>query len=559
MTTIETRDYAYLDELPRERTYVLPALHRLHEHEGYLSPAGLTAVSKHLRVPNSELYGVARSYSELRFEPPPERSVGLCTGLSCRLNGAEALAAELHAAGRHVEEQPCRFLCNQAPVVALGHPSSHANGYVVEATAAKVAAALDGEPELPRRPTPTAAPAETRRVTARCGGVNPESLGAAHAAGAYEGLAKARSLSPADATAQVLASGLQGRGGAYFPAGRKWDGARAHPGPRYLVVNFEEGEPGVFKDRYLVENDPHVLVEGLLIAAHGIEARQVYVYINGEANLAARRLELALSQARQAALLGDVAVEVRRGAGGYVCGEESVILSSIEGERAVPRLRPPLPVDSGLWGRPTVINNVETLANLPFIFREGVEEFRSVGTEQAPGTKILCLSGAVQRPGVYEVALGTTLRSVLFELGGGPRAGHMLRAAVCGGPSGGLMPESKFDTPLFGGSLDAGGAALGAGGIVAIDDSIPLREAVYHLAAYNAAESCGKCTPCREGSPRMRDLLAQLGNGSAPKDAIELLDALDEAMASASLCGLGQMAPLPYRSLRTHFIGELGG
>jgi NADH:ubiquinone oxidoreductase subunit F (NADH-binding) len=281
--------------------------------------------------------------------------------------------------------------------------------------------------------------------------------------------------------------------------------------------------------------------------------------LNGEANFSGHRFEKALADASAAGLVGDVGVELRRGAGGYVCGEESVILSSLEGDRAVPRLRPPLPVESGLWGRPTVINNVETLANLPFILREGVEAFRSVGTEQAPGTKILCLSGAIARAGVYEVPLGTTLQQVLYDLGGGPREGRTLRATVCGGPSGGIMPESKFDTPLLGGALDPGGAALGAGGVVVIDDSIPLRDVIYELAAYNAAESCGKCTPCREGSPRMRELLAQLGNGGAPKDAVELLDALDEAMANASLCGLGQMAPLPYRSLRTHFVGELTG
>ena len=234
---------------------------------------------------------------------------------------------------------------------------------------------------------------------------------------------------------------------------------------RYVVVNAEEGEPGVFKDRYLSENDPHALVEGLLIAAHAVESDAVFVYLNGEADFAGRRLATALAQAEAAALLGGVRVELRRGAGGYVCGEESVILSSIEGERA----------------------------------------------------------------------------------------------ALCGGPSGGLMPATIFETPLLGGVLDAGGAALGAGGIVAIDDFMLIGDVVYQLAAYNAAESCGKCTPCREGAPRMRDLLDGLRQGTAPDDAIELLDALDEAIANASLCGLGQMAPLPYRSARTHFLGELTG
>jgi len=561
--------FDYLRALPRERTYVLPALHLVHEHEGYLSRDGLTAVSRHLRIPNSELYGIALSYSEFRTTAPRGTPVQVCTGLSCRLNGAadllEAVRERLADRECEVSEVPCRFLCNLAPVVAV------AGNYVPAATPDAVGAALRSPPQPVARPLTPPAPPETRRVTARFGALDPTSIAAARAAGSYAGLDVARALSPDEATRRVLDSGLQGRGGAYFPAGRKWQSAREHPGPRYLVVNAEEGEPGVFKDRYLLEYDPHLVLEGVLIAAHAVEAAHVFVYVNGEANLAAHRLEEAVRQAAAAGLcsatpsppVGEGAggegpvIEVRRGAGGYVCGEESVILSSIEGERAVPRLRPPLPVERGLWGRPTVINNVETLANLPLVFREGVAAFRSLGAEAAPGTKLISLSGAVRRPGLYEVPLGTPLRAVLFDLGGGPRDGRRLRAALCGGPSGGLLPESRFDVPLVGGPLDSGGAALGAGGIVAIDDSMPVGAVVQHLAAYNAAESCGKCTPCREGGPRMRDLLAALRSGDAPADALDLLDALDEAMAAASLCGLGQMAPLPYRSARLHFLEEL--
>lgn len=555
MTAAEAAPYGFLQSFPRERTYILPALHLLHEQEGYLSRDGLSAIGLHFKVPNSELYGIARSYSEFRTTPPVGVPVSVCTGIGCRLNGAvalkDSLAASLDAKSIELGETPCRFLCDLAPVVAIGH------GYVVEATPEQARSAIGQHLPPVQRPTRPASVLEVRRVTGRCGVIDPTSLAAARAAGSYEGLAAARRLSPAEVTASVLASGLQGRGGAYFPAGRKWDTARAYPAPRYLVVNAEEGEPGVFKDRYLIENDPHVLVESLLIAAHAVEAERVFVYLNGEAALAANRLEGALAEAEQAGLMEATAVEVRRGAGGYVCGEESVILSSIEGDRAVPRLRPPLPVEAGLWGRPTVINNVETLANLPYILRGGPEAFRAIGTESHPGTKIICLSGAISRPGVYEVPFGTPMRAVLEDLGGGPPAGRKLVAVVCGGPSGGLLPASKFDTPIAGGALDSGGAALGAGGIVVIDDSMPVREVVYHLAAYNAAESCGKCTPCREGAPRMRDLIGALGTAGAPANAIELLDLLDEALANASLCGLGQLAPLPYRSARTHFLDDL--
>jgi NADH-quinone oxidoreductase subunit F len=562
MTATGAPPFQYIRAFPRERTYVLPALHLLHEHEGYLSPEGLSAVALHFKIPNSELYGVACSYSEFSRTPGKGRQVSVCTGLSCLLNGAAELVNTLSAApargaksasaGQYeVSETPCRFLCNLAPVVAVDH------GYVVEANPGGFADAIGARPGPAQRPTAPPSPLEVRRVTARCGVVDPSALDTALAAGGYEGLKAARRLSPAQVTERVSASGLQGRGGAYFPAGRKWETARLRPRPRYFVVNAEEGEPGVFKDRFLLEKDPHLMVEGLLIAAHAIEAERVFVYINGEALLATARLEAALADAKAAGLFEGTEVEVRRGAGGYVCGEESVILSSIEGERAVPRLRPPLPVESGLWGRPTVINNVETVANLPFVLTEGPDAFRLVGTESHPGTKALCLSGAVRRPGIYEVPLGTTVRSVVEDLGGGARPGHEVRAVLCGGPSGGLLPPSKFDTPLVGGSLDPGGAALGAGGIVVIDDSMLIRDVLYHLAAYNAAESCGKCTPCREGAPRMRDLIGQLRQDSAPPDAIDQLDALDEAMASASLCGLGQMAPLPYRSVRTHFFEEL--
>jgi NADH-quinone oxidoreductase subunit F len=560
--------FDYLRDLPRERSYVLPALHLVHEREGYLSRDGLTAVSRHLRIPNSELYGIALSYSEFRTAAPQGASVQVCTGLSCRLAGAgallDAVRERLGGSECEVSEVPCRFLCNLTPVAAVE------GNYVPAATPDTVAAALGGPPPPVARPLTPPSPPEARRLSARFGAFDPSSIAAARAAGSYAGLEAARALSPDEATRRVLDSGLQGRGGAYFPAGRKWLSAREHPGPRYLVVNAEEGEPGVFKDRYLLEYDPHLVLEGVLIAAHAIEAAHIFIYVNGEANLAARRLEAAVAGAAAEGLcvagppLGErggkgwpPAIEVRRGAGGYVCGEESVILSSIEGERAVPRLRPPLPVERGLWGRPTVINNVETLANLPLLFREGVAAFRSLGTEAAPGTKLISLSGAVRRPGLYEVPLGTSLRRVLSDLGGGPRDGRRLRAALCGGPSGGLLPEPRFDVPLVGGPLDPGGAALGAGGIVAIDDSMPIGAVVHHLAAYNAAESCGKCTPCREGAPRMRDLLAALGSGRAPADALELLQDLDETMAAASLCGLGQMAPLPYRSARLHFFEDL--
>jgi len=544
---------ALITTLPRARTHLLPILLAVQEREGWVSEAALSAIAHHVHVPESEVFGVATSYSELRLSPPPVHSISVCTGLACLLNGARDLAAEaaeLLAAGWEIEEHPCRFRCDAAPVAAID------GCYVDRATADAVRTAVDS-PAAARaaaRATRPARDGEVRRVLARCGRIDPAGIDDALALGAYDGLRAASAMEPAAIVRLVDASGLLGRGGAYFPAAAKWSGARAHPGPRYLVVNAEEGEPGVFKDRHLIEFDPHLLIEGIFIAARAVEASAVYVYVNGEAALTTERIELALEQARARGVLGDAAppIEIRRGAGGYVCGEESVILSSIEGERAVPRLRPPFPVEAGLWGRPTVINNVETLCNLPLILREGAAAFRATGTQEHPGTKLVCLSGAVRTPGVYEVPFGTSLHHIINVIGGGAAPGRTLRALLCGGPSGTLLPPSLWDAPLAPGRLDEHGASPGAGGIVAIDDSMSIREVVRHQSAYNAAESCGKCTPCREGTARMRDLL-----DARPPDAAERLDELAEAVSAASLCGLGQMAPLPYLSARRYFAEEM--
>jgi len=544
-----------LNRFPRERTALLPILIALQETLGYLAEEALSAASRHVHTPESEVFGVATSYSELRFAAPEGAAVAVCTGLSCLLNGARELATSLGESlpqGYTVEEHPCRFRCDRAPVAAVGEQ------YADRATLASVLAAV-GEPGSRGAAERDVAPVqhgEVRRLLARCGAVDPRRIDDAIAAGAYGGLARANSMEPSAIVQLVQDAGLLGRGGAYFPAAAKWNATRGYPKPRYLVVNAEEGEPGVFKDRYILELDPHLLVEGMLIAARAIEADAVYIYINGEARAAAARLQRALEDARWSGLLGKppLRVEIRRGAGGYVCGEESVILSSIEGQRAVPRLRPPFPVEAGLWGRPTVINNVETLCNLPSILNEGATAFRAAGTAEHPGTKVVSVSGAVRRPGVYEVPFGTTLRQIIDIVAGGAAAGRTLRAALCGGPSGSLLPPALWDAPFAPERLDDAGASPGAGGIVVIDDAMRIRDVVRHLTAYNAKESCGKCTPCREGTTRMRDILDE-----PAADARQRLDELAEAVTAASLCGLGQMAPLPYISARRYFPDELFG
>ena len=447
-----------------------------------------------------------------------------------------------------------------APVLALppDGPTRPAAAPVKPDTVAGVARALlDGAPEDPALHDFLAP--QTRRLLARAGHIDPASLDEARAAGAYVGLKAALSVSPGEIVATVEASGLRGRGGAYFPVHLKWRAAidaAARNGTPILVVNAEEGEPGVFKDRALMETDPHRLIEGVRIAARAVGAGLAFLYVNGQAALSHERLTNALDQAESAGIVGDAAglrVEVRRGAGGYVCGEETVLLESIEGRRAVPRLRPPFPTERGLWGRPTVINNVETLCNLPDLFRFGVDWFRDAGTDEAPGTKLISLSGAVPRPGLIEVPMGTSLSGILRIGGVGyPTA---LGGVVAGGPSGGLLPATKLDLPIGPGYLDEAGAVLGSGGVVAFDAATPVGEVLQIEADYNARESCGKCTPCREGGERLAAAVRLLRGPDATerRRAHADIDELIPLLRSASLCGLGQMAVAPVTSTLAHF------
>ena len=382
--------------------------------------------------------------------------------------------------------------------------------------------------------------------------------------GGYSGLARALAMSPEEVIEEVKVSGLRGRGGAYFPAGLKWEGARrVDKSPKYLVVNSEEGEPGIFKDRLLMEAVPYRILEGMTIAAYATGAEQAYIYINAEADLSAQRMEHALDQARGAGLLGEnilgtgysLNVEIRRGAGGYVCGEETTLLNTMEGYRREPRPRPPFPTESGLWAKPTVINNPETLCSVPFILANGADEFKSIGSDAASGTKIVSLSGSVQRAGVVEVPMGTTLRQIVYDIGGGTMDGRDLIGLAVGGPSSGVFPPSMLDTPIAPGQLHEAGVMLGAGGVIVLDERTTIPTVVRSLAAYNADESCGKCTPCREGTPRMVDALDRLIGGSGSSGDIDELLQLAEVVGAASLCGLGQAAGGPITSAM-HFFKE---
>ena len=518
------------------------------------------------------------NYGELREQARRDRRaaagktrVMVQVGQCSRAVGADIVFDQLHEAlesrtDAYLVATGCDGACFAAPQVVVNEPDGSTRHYsrVIPADVPAIVAPL-GCADVVR---PTAeleaffAP-QHLQVMAWCGQLDPADVYDYVVVGGYASLADALSRTPEEVIDQVLESGLQGRGGAYFPPARKWQGARAFPEPRFLVVNAEEGEPGLFKDRHVMEGLPHRLLEGALIAAYATGASRCYIYINAEAHLSAKRVEAALEQARNLGLVGESIldsgfgcdIEVRQGAGGYVCGEETTLLNTIEGRRREPRLRPPFPVESGLFGQPTVINNVETLANLPYILQRGPARYGQVGLESAPGTKLVCLSGAVRRPGLAEVPMGTTLRQVIYGIGGGPPEGREVGVVALGGPSSGILPPSELDLQLQPGMLHPSGVVMGAGGVMVMDASVSAAEVARRLAAYNAAESCGKCTPCREGTPRIVAALDRLRAGDGSGDDVAELRCLAEIVGAASLCGLGQMAGGPVNSL-LHFFGD---
>ena len=405
---------------------------------------------------------------------------------------------------------------------------------------------------------------QRRIAMAGCGEMDSTSLDDYLREGGYLGAARALEMTPEEVIEEVKSSGLRGRGGAYFPAAVKWEGARrVGRTPRHLVVNSEEGEPGIFKDRHLMEGAPHRIIEGAIVAAYASGANKAHIYINAEANLSAERMDRAVRDALDKGLLGedilgsgfDLEADIHRGAGGYVCGEETTMLNTMEGDRREPRLRPPFPTEAGLDGLPTVINNPETLSSVPFIMTEGAKAFADTGQENATGTKIISLSGSVRRPGVAEVAMGTTLREIIMGVGNGVSSGHELTAIAVGGPSSGVFPPSMLDTAIGPGLLHDSGVMLGAGGVIAIDERMTALEVIRRLAAYNAVESCGKCTPCREGTPRMVDAIDRLMSGDGSTTDIDELRYLADVVGVASLCGLGQAAGGPVNSA-LHFFGD---
>ena len=405
------------------------------------------------------------------------------------------------------------------------------------------------------------------RVALRnCGVINPENIDEYIAFDGYAALGKVLTeMTPEQVIQTMLDSGLRGRGGAGFPTGLKWKFAAGNKADqKYVCCNADEGDPGAFMDRSILEGDPHVVIEAMAIAAYAIGASQGYIYVRAEYPIAVHRLQVAISQAREYGLLGDdifgtsfhFDLDVKLGAGAFVCGEETALMTSIEGKRGEPRPRPPFPAVKGLFGKPTILNNVETYANVPQIILKGAEWFSSMGTEKSKGTKVFALGGKIKNTGLVEIPMGTTLRTIVEEIGGGIPGGKKFKAAQTGGPSGGCIPASLIDTPIDYDNLIAIGSMMGSGGLIVMDEDTCMVDIAKFFLEFTVDESCGKCTPCRVGTKRLLELLNKITDGTGTMEDLEKIDELAQFIKANSLCGLGQTAPNPVLSTLRYFRDE---
>ncbi len=560
-------DRVSLQRARARRHLLLPTLHAIQNRFGWISPGALGYACDKLHVPPAEAYGVASFYALFALAERPPVVAHVCDDVACLAAGAEDLCHALErSVGHHGapsredpattwHRSPCLGMCEQAPaamLVSAGEsPFERGFGHATEASVRE--ALRTRQVAIPARaPTPQTDRSAVR-LLARVGAVDPESLDAYRAHGGYAALRRTFEVGAAWVMRELDESGLSGRGGAAFPAGRKWMAvAKAAGRVKHVVCNADESEPGTFKDRALLEGDPFALVEAMTLAGVTVGAEKGWIYLRGEYPLARERLANAIAQARSMGLLGDDVmgrgarfdIELRIGAGAYICGEETALLNSIEGYRGEPRTKPPFPVDEGLFGQPTLIHNVETLLNAPFIVREGAAAYRALGTKASPGTRLFCVSGGVRAPGVYELPFGVTL-GALVEAAGGLREGRTLQAILLGGAAGTFVTAEHLDMPLTLEDARARGATLGSGVVLVLDDSVPIGPVLTRIARFFREESCGQCTPCRVGTVRQHELIERLARPErrAQRDTdLALLRELSACMRDASICGLGQTA-----------------
>ena len=552
-------------DMRSQRHLLLPVLHSLQDRVGWVSRGGLEYACRRLSVPPADAYGVVTFYDRFATEKRPPLAVHVCDDVPCKCAGADELCAALEssfgpsgAAGAHSSaawyRSPCLGLCDRAPGVMVERAGlRHSHGRITGATAAAAREVLGGAEPPAYQVTGLSQPRPEVSMLRRVGDADPSSFDSYRAAGGYRALRRAIEVGPEAVIREITDARLLGRGGAAFPTGRKWDAvARTPARPHYMVCNADESETGTFKDRVLMEGDPFAVVEAMTIAGLATGCEHGYMYVRGEYPLARHRMESAVQQARERGFLGDdVAstgarfdIEVRRGASAYICGEETALFNSIEGKRGEPRNKPPFPVQAGLFSRPTLVNNVETLVNVLEILNNGAASFAATGTAESTGTRLFCLSGHVRAPGVYEVPMGTTLRALIDKAGGLPE-GRRLQAVLLGGAAGSFVTDKQLDVPLSFEGTRAIGATLGSGAVMVLDDTADLSSILLRIAAFFRHESCGQCVPCRVGTKRQEEILQRMlssRNGNGHEGDIKLLADIAQAMRDASICGLGQTA-----------------
>jgi len=521
-------------------------------------------------------------------EAEGKKQILICAGTGCVSSGSrsvtDALRAELAAQGLdqqiEITVTGCHGFCEQGPIVIMEPEKTfycqvkpEDIGDIVEGHLVKgevVDRLLFKEPGSKERVQSyediNFYARQQRLVLHNCGHIDPERIDEYLANDGYSGIEKAlKTMSPQEVVEEIKTAALRGRGGAGFPAGLKWQFAASAPGDKkYVICNADEGDPGAFMDRSVLEGDPHAVIEGMLACGYAIGSDEGYVYVRAEYPLAIKRLQIAIDQARDAGYLGEnilgsgfsFDLKIKAGAGAFVCGEETALMNSIEGKRGMPRPRPPFPATSGLWGKPTNINNVETLANVPQILRNGSQWYASMGTENSKGTKVFALTGKVNNTGLVEVPMGITMREIIFDIGGGIQKGKQFKAVQIGGPSGGCLPEELLDLPVDYDSLIEAGAMMGSGGLVVMDEDTCMVDIARFFLSFTQKESCGKCTPCREGTKRMLEILERITAGKGEEGDIERLESLGQVIKDTSLCGLGQTAPNPVLSTLRYFRHE---
>jgi NADH-quinone oxidoreductase subunit F len=531
-----------------QRPLLLPVLHAIQDRVGWVSRGALEYACRRLSIPPAEAYGVVSFYGRFALEERTALALHVCDDIACKCAGADELCAALEKAagpaGTTWHRSPCLGLCDRAPAALVEHAGTTHEELQIAPVTVEAAREILGGGVWPTALSPTLSPAgRGGKLLRRVGVVDPESIDSYREHGGFVALQRARQLGPDGVILELTTAKLLGRGGAAFPTGRKWDSvSKAAARPHYLVCNADESEPGTFKDRELMERDPFAVVEGMAIAAFATGCEKGYVFVRGEYPLARHRIENAIAQASAAGYL-DFDIEVRRGAWAYICGEETALFNSIEGKRGEPRNKPPFPVQAGLFGKPTLVNNVETLVNVLEIVIGGGAAFAATGTSDSTGTRLFCLSGHVREPGLYEVPMGTTLRA-LIDLAGGLRDGRALQAVLLGGAAGSFVTERQLDVPLSFEGTRAIGATLGSGAVIVFDDTIDLKQILLRIARFFRDESCGQCVPCRVGTKRQEEILERmLGSHGADAGAdVMLLSDIAQAMRDASICGLGQTA-----------------